>query len=313
MKLRHLVLIAALWVGGCNALPTDQVLFVTTTSFGAQFAQEPPTASVAYDRVEGYFGPSYSNGALPPVAAVFGTGGDLFQPQVRQLYTTGAAALLATNPKSTAASPAPLSGTRTVMFFGTGTTIGLKVGFDPNGAPDALNFGYKRVEFSDIHLGHDPVANADIYPSVLASIDTTSSATSAVDTGIDSQQFFATGQAADALATTEQVQAIVKGMATGALTATLTDQQKADAAAGAADAKTIGDDLTAIKGCVAPSGTFDPVKWKKLVGQARAKDPTIPIELEGYADWSTVSDKLNGFPKTTRDLFEALPSPPSSC
>jgi hypothetical protein len=315
MNLRSIVTLTALCVGGCAAAK-DQVLFVTNTSFGAQFADKPPTASIAYDREEGYFGPSYMNGALPPVAAVFGSGGTIFQPQVRQLYTTGAAALLATQSPGAAAEPGALTTTtdsdKRVMFFGTGTTIGLKVGFDATtGTPDSLNFGYHRVEFSQIHLGH--VGGADVYPSVLASVDTTSSATSATDTGIHIQQFFATGLAADALATTDQIQDIIRGMATGALTATLTDQQKADAAAGAADAKTIADDLTAIEGCVAPSGTFDAVKWKKLVRAARAKDATIPGELGAEPDWAAVNDHLNALPKTTSDLFEALPSPPSSC
>jgi hypothetical protein len=318
MNARSLVALVVFCLGGCAA-SKEQVLFVTSTSFGVQFAKTPPTASIAYDRAEGYFGPSYSNGALPPVAAVFGSGGTIFQPQVRQLYTTGAAALLATKADEAALGPGQLLSSsdndKHIMFFGTGTTIGLKVGFDPSGTPDTLSFGYRRLELSLIHLGHqtEDGVEVDVYPSVLASIDTTSSATSPADTGIHIQQFFATGQAADALATSDEVQAIIKGMATGSLTATLTDQQKADAAAGAADAKTIGDNLTAIKGCVAPNGAFDAAKWKKLVGIARTKDPTIPIQLESYPDWSTVSDNLNGLPKTAKDLFEALPSPPSSC
>lgn len=321
MRLRSLVALAALSLGGCAAVK-DQVLFVTSTSFGVQFAEKPPTASIAYDRGEGYFGPSYTNGAVPPVAAVFGSGGTIFQPQVRQLYTTGAAALLATK-VDPGPTPAKLLSSsvndKYVMFFGTGTTIGLKVGFDPtSGAPDALNFGYRRVEFSLIHLGHgiDGGEQVDVYPSVLASIDTTSSATSAADTGIHIQQFFATGQSAEALASTPAVQSIIKGVATGSLADTLTATQLQQAqAAGLRDSQAAQAHLDAIKGCVvAADGTFASAKWAKLVAAAHAKSPKWNAGgLATLGNWTTIESRIGDDQPALTALSAALPIPPTSC
>jgi hypothetical protein len=318
MRLRSFFALAALCLGGCAAAAKDQVLFVTSTSWGAQFAQTPPTASIAYDRAEGYYGPSYANGALPPIAAVFGSGGNIFAPQVRQLYTTGAAALLATN--ATGAEPGPsqlLSASdadKHIMFFGTGTTVGLKVGFGTSGAPDSLNFGYRRLEFSLIHLGRQIVAGGalvDVYPSVLASIDTTSNATSAADTGLHVQQFFATGQAADALAQSGEVQNIIRGMANGSLTATLTDEQAL--AAGKADASTINNQLASIQSCVSPGGAFSAAKWKALLATARGKGGRLPVLLDGLGTWESIVAHINTEKNITGAIYDALPSPPTSC
>lgn len=318
MNVRPLAALAAVCLAGCAA-SKDQVLFVTSTSFGAQFADTPPTASIAYDRAEGYFGPSYANGALPPVVGVFGSGGTIFEPQVRQLYATGAAALVATG-ASNAPGPADLltrsDDDKHIMFFGTGTTIGLKVSFDTGGAPNALSFGYRRLEFSLIHLGQQAGANGglvDVYPSVLASIDTTSTATSQTDTGIHIQQFFATGLAADALAKNDDVQSIIKGVATGSLTAALTDEQKAAVAAGQGDAATINNQLTSIKSCVEPGGAFSAAKWQALLATARGKGASLPAGLNGLADWNSVVGSINTEKAWTGAIYNALPSPPTSC
>ena len=50
------LLMALLLLTGC-ASRLDTVVFVTKTSLGVDVEQTPPTASIAYDRVEGYFGP----------------------------------------------------------------------------------------------------------------------------------------------------------------------------------------------------------------------------------------------------------------
>lgn len=109
-------------------------------------------------------------------------------------------------------SPAPKSDDGKVMFFATGTTIGLKLGFaDGTNVPTSFALGYKRKELSII-----PV-DAVRQPSVLATFNNSAGvqapdATKATDAtqttaavlrpnalfGV--KQFFATGDAADNLA-----------------------------------------------------------------------------------------------------------------
>src|SRR5438105_1020083 len=75
--------------------------------------------------------------------------------------------------------------------------------------PDSLTFGYKRKEFSFIPLGSQMIGGmrTDVYPSVLASIDTTTTAASLQGSGLTSRQFIATGEAAETLATNPTVAA----------------------------------------------------------------------------------------------------------
>jgi hypothetical protein len=95
------------------------------------------------------------------------------------------------------------------------------VGFGPEGVPDSLVLGYRRKEISVIPLGVTPATTAEPekahYPSVLASIDTTARASTAASTGLKIKQFFATGQAADALARNPAVTAAFQSRATSAL------------------------------------------------------------------------------------------------
>jgi hypothetical protein len=203
-----LCLAAVAALGAC-ANP-DSVLFVTATSIGINVDSKPPTASIAYDRVEGFLGPRYENGGLPPVVASIETGGTVFNPKIRQIYATGNAAERAVSDRPPPVEQRELSGDpnrRKLAFFGTGTTIGLKVGFGPQGVPDSLTFGYKRFEASLIPLGTKEVngRQVDVYPSVLGSIDTVTQTSSLPATGLTSGQFFATGQAAEALASKERI------------------------------------------------------------------------------------------------------------
>src|SRR5882672_7171723 len=216
-------------LAGC-ATP-DSVLFVTDSSIGFNVDNKPPTVSIAYDRIEGYIGPRYENGALPPVVASIETGGTVFNPKIRQVYATGAAAVKAVGTSGAPNGPTELSGDpaqRRLVFFGTTTTLGLKVGFSGNGYPDSLMFGYKRKEFSFIPLASMTTngVKRDVYPSVLASIDTTTTATSLQGTGLANKQFFATGQAAETLAKSPAVSSAFNSIAGEAATAALTPDQR---------------------------------------------------------------------------------------
>ncbi|MFC1869054.1 hypothetical protein ACFL0H_13125 [Thermodesulfobacteriota bacterium] len=219
-KVLLIILFAALAVCGCATV--DDVLFITKTSVGFELDSKPATASIAYDRIEGYIGPRYENGALPPVVASIQTDGKIFNPQVKQVYATGAAATnLVLGSGQAVKAPTDLSGSKKLMFFGTTTTAGLKVGFTTN-VPDSFVFGFKRKEFSLIPLGKrkaDLVGNnnsdrvVDVYPSVLASIDTGASTGAPSDTSLVTHQYFATGEAAVELCKDPDLRNLMKNRA----------------------------------------------------------------------------------------------------
>jgi len=196
--------------GGCAGV--NSVLFVTTTSLGIDFDTKPPTASIGYDRVEGYLGPRYDNGAVPPVIARIRTDGGIFTPHVRQVYATGAAAALLTDKDSTTKGPVDLTGGKRLMLFGTTTTTGVKITFDGQ-YPDSFHFGFKRKEFSLIPLGEAAAGNkiVDVYPSVLATLDNGVRAVGGpADVGLQFGQVFATGVAAEAMAKDTAIQELFK-------------------------------------------------------------------------------------------------------
>ena len=199
-------LAALLSTAGC--VSTDRVMFVTKTSLGIDFDAKPPSASIAYDRIEGYTAPRYANGEIPPVVASIKSDGGIFTPRIRQIYATGDAAEIVISGEPAPGRPKRLQGAKELMFFGTSTTTGLKVSFT-TGLPDSVNFGYKRKEFSYIPLATEGTGNAarDIYPSILASIDTQATAGAEAETGLNNVQFFATGHAARLLAANPGIRA----------------------------------------------------------------------------------------------------------
>jgi hypothetical protein len=206
-------------LAGCAS--KDHVLFVTKTSIGVDFDTKPATASLAYDRVEGYLAPRYANGEIPPVIASVKSDGKVFNPEVKQVYATGEAAVIATGGRPRGQSR-PLKGDREMMFFGTTTTTGIKLGFT-TGLPDSFVFGFKRKEYSHIPLasgagsGKEP---HDVYASVLASIDTAANVDAEgrkTETSLTNAQFFATGAAARNLAATPQIRASFQSLAAESL------------------------------------------------------------------------------------------------
>ena len=202
--------VIAVLCGGCSGL--NSALFVTATSLGIDFDSTPPRASIGYDRVEGYIGPRYDNGAVPPVIARIRTDGGLFMPRVRQVYATGAAATLVADPNSSATGPAELTGGKRLMLFGTTTSTGVKITFASQ-YPDSFHFGFKRKEFSLIPLGEATAGSqmVDVYPSVIASLDTSvRSGANPNDAGLLVGEVFATGVAAEAMAKDSAIQELFK-------------------------------------------------------------------------------------------------------
>ena len=219
MNLLRLALPAfVLAVAGCGT-PQDSAVFVTRTSLSViDVDSAPATASFGYNRVEGYLGPRYDTGTVPAVAGSFHTDGGLFDRKVRQTYATGNAALNAT--AGGTANPAPegeyFAGERKAMFFGTGTVLGVNMGFGDAGA-NAFTLGFKRKEVSVIPVSSTVTSSitqdgttAQVvhrFPSVFARLDNTAEAGLPGDSGLSIHQFFATGIAAQRLANNAQVQA----------------------------------------------------------------------------------------------------------
>ena len=217
-----------LLAGGCAQ--SDRVLFVTSSSLGINVDSKPPTASLAYDRTEGFIGPRYDNGGMPEVVAMIDSDGGLFRPEVRQLYAAGAAATTAVGGNAT--GPATLTGGRRLAFFGTSTTTGFKIGFgEASPIPDSFLFGFRRKEASLIPLatpGQGTEAK-DVYASVLGSYDSGMTATGNVDQPkFRMKQFFATGQAAEALARRAEVRGVFTGAARDSLRDTLSPEVYAE-------------------------------------------------------------------------------------
>lgn len=198
MRIRNLVVMLGLAIGltGCFAT-RDNAIFVTKTSIGIDVENTPPTASVAYDRVEGFFGPRYDDGHVPPVIGAIFTDGSLSNRSISQIFATGRAAELVTGSQKQIAVPGSTSESTVpkTMFFGTGTTLGLKLGFGDGGVTNTIAFGYKRKEITVI-----PKTTSGKFPSVLARLDNGTDAAVASKVTFKAKQFFATGIAADNLA-----------------------------------------------------------------------------------------------------------------
>ncbi|HDM8138071.1 TPA: hypothetical protein P0E12_002306 [Vibrio harveyi] len=197
-----IILLMTLIVAACTS--TDEVVFVTKSSLSiVDIDSTPAEITLGYDRVEGYFAPGYSNGALPPVISSIRTDGGLLAPEIQQLYATGEAANIvtdSTNKRSVIEKT--LEGDKKGMFFGTSTNLGFKVGVTQD--KPSLIIGYKRMEASYIPLG--TVNGVDAYPSVIASIDTTiNTPTNSNPDGLQVGQFFATGLAAEQLASKKYI------------------------------------------------------------------------------------------------------------
>jgi hypothetical protein len=260
----HLLLLFALGLlPGC-VVGYNSVLFATKSNVGFDFDAAPPTAELSISRVEGVIEPTFEGGRTLPVMASFKTQGEgLFAGGVGQTFTTGdAAVIMATlygdeypqaapdvnweeqvakkfdsaltlRSKPQLPGEVPPFATTEVkpVFFGTTTSLGLKVSWSgmsgPN--PDSLHLGYKRKELawapismeieqeggegSDVGSAEaDPAASGMVrpappgavyhmrVPSLLATIDASGDLQTSEQARFDWLQYFATGRSATALA-----------------------------------------------------------------------------------------------------------------
>ncbi|MCP5151484.1 MAG: hypothetical protein H6983_04080 [Ectothiorhodospiraceae bacterium] len=219
-RLAPWLLTPALLLAGCAS--PDRVVFVTDTELGVGYDATVGNVNLGYDRNELVIGPAYpETGGVPPVFARLQSNASITNPRVKQLYATGDAARLVTDHAAQAADTKPLSGTRRVMVFGTSTSVGLKANFASSAGPlpSAVNFGYKRQEYSLIPLRADPASGEDVYGSAIAAIEIDATAGTPTDTGFEIGQFFATGPAAEALARNPGVRALFAREAEAAVAA----------------------------------------------------------------------------------------------
>ncbi len=221
-------------MSGCST----SAYFVTKTSLSIVDVDSAPAgASIAYDRVEGFFAPLNDDGTLPPVVARIETDGGLLNTKVRQIYATGDAAqmitagkiegqeegdgksgesrqkvqpaLFTTESRDVVGQPTPAPADlaskanrkrRAVAFFGTSTTTGLKVGFSPSGVPNGFLLGFRRKELSVLPELHKGTDGHYVYPQLLAALDTSAQVAPNDGTRLGICQSFAAGVAAVELA-----------------------------------------------------------------------------------------------------------------
>jgi hypothetical protein len=222
---------------------TENVLFVTSTGIGIDADAKTGGGTIGYGRTELMVGPAYvDTGGAPPVVASLKSNLAFFSPEVSQLYATGKAAEVAAKvPVATPGAGNDLTGKRRPMFFGTNSTVGLKLGFT-DAAPTSITFGYKRQELSIIPLSEEASRKSDTkdrYASVYASINLTSHPPTPQGGGIQLGQFFATGSAAESIAARSGVQNIFGNLA----------DEGAKTAAGEVAGKIVGS-ATRIADCV---------------------------------------------------------------
>lgn len=227
--------LAAAWLAGC-AGPQGYVTFVTKTSLSIlDVDSTPPGVSVAYDRVEGYVGPQLLDGKAPPVTGSIRTDGNLLARNIRQVYATGRAALIVNGaasapvPSSAPVIPPanPASAPQRPVFFGTGTVLGLKFSFSQDGLPGSFTLGYRRKEASVIPVTEDRLQ----LPSVIAVLSNDIQAGTRDKAGLGLEQYFATGDAADALASDPDIKRAFKAEGQGAVQAYFTQERLQSVAA----------------------------------------------------------------------------------
>jgi len=297
------VLVACVLGGILSACAQDdRAVFVTSSSIGINADSVSHSASFAYDRIEGFFAPIYPGGVIPPVVASIESGGGIFDPQIRQVYATGNAAWYATrkpsdDPEGIAVRPMTARNSNAVAFFGTSTTFGAKVAF---GEVTPIDFvlGFRRKEASVLPIRgegqREDKRPADIYPSVFASFDSITNTSGDQTLDIDLEQFFATGIAAEALASESGVRDAFRSVAQEAAEGRLSGLRESRIKRAVTDANTI--DQTALASLIARSDLEDTRKTtlleQKTIGAFMSEIRSRPSDIESLHDALTGTDPI---------------------
>ena len=249
-RLRNtLILLPILALAACKA-GKDSVLFVTRTNVGVDFDTVPPATDIGYTRQEFMVAPEFEDGQVLPVMTTIGTHAGTLDLNSKQSFATGDAALVlsdafldetrynfASQPTAGQAPPtqspfvAPTTqwsgrikthqtdpSGRKRYFFGTDTTLGLRLAWDETGAPSSASLGYKRKELAYVPLitsevkGADNKPTGEVYislPALIATAGVSAKAGDKTETGIEVSQSYATGAAATLLATHPELRRVV--------------------------------------------------------------------------------------------------------
>lgn len=216
----------------------NEAVFVTSTSIGLNADATQQGLSIAYERFDGFIGPTDENGHTPPVVGFIESNQSVLRPEVKQVYATGEAALDVTVPDAglQARQDALLNdqndtiqGERRVAFFAVEQTTGFKVRFNPTTIVESVQVGYNRTEASFLPLVADKDGVAR-YPSTLASVSRNIAIQTLTDSNDGISQFFATGDAARNLAVQDSIRGLIKSVAeTNVQQKTSSDVDKAQA------------------------------------------------------------------------------------
>lgn len=181
--MKHLRTIAALAACALLAACTDYATFVTATNIGISADTTTQDVNIGYVRTELFTGPGYpEQGEAPRAVGFINSDLHVFAPHIQQLYATGDAADLVTQPTKPTWPPAtqpqlpPYYGQRRALVFGTGSDVGLHIKFSAGTtpAPSSIKFGYNREELSIIPMRSEVPADekhSDKYAPVLASMN----------------------------------------------------------------------------------------------------------------------------------------------
>jgi hypothetical protein len=213
------VVLATITLAGCASAP---LVFTTKTSMGLDVsgtAQMPDKVSFSYSRFEGAIVPRKSNGQAQTVYGGLDSDMTFFHGQtIKQTFATGNAAILAargTPPRTTATTT---NAANDPLLFVTSTTFGLDLSAGEQNMSPSLLLGFRRSEATFVPVPDPAQEVRSVYADILintsentnaAEITTNFSALS----GVRIKQSFATGLAAESLATTPAVRAALDAAA----------------------------------------------------------------------------------------------------
>lgn len=235
-------------LGGC-ATGYNSTLFMTKSNIGLDIDSKPPTAEISIARREGVIAPGFEGGQTPPVLSSFRTRSNPFSRfffGVQSTFAGGdAAAALAEGPGGPEVKRGPSiclsqkpdpktflgvdvsipeKGEFEPFFFGTDTTLGLKVAWSGTTGqfPDTLRLGFSRKEFAWAPVFGTDATGCTVpgtdqtdgtyevsMPPFLAVLDNDVQVGTPADTGVKWLQYFATGTAATTLANNNAIRAVM--------------------------------------------------------------------------------------------------------
>jgi hypothetical protein len=224
LKFVNIFALSLIFLTGCSTLGKDTVLFMTKTSLGVDVDTKPPTLDIGYDRKEGTISPTFQDGKVLSQVASFKTKDGVVGQAIGQSFATGQAAdilskymfspakldIKATIPdeeyKLGKAKRAKMTGNVKRYFFGTDTNFGFKVNFglETGGLPDSVHLGYKRKEIAFVPLVKNDGGEVAL-ASLIATAGLSTDISTFEDTTLTFSQFYATGLAANHIASIPEI------------------------------------------------------------------------------------------------------------